>query len=241
MKLMKNTLSIVMLLSLVLFLASCGDKGIRKDDSQVNSFQKNSTQGNGTQGNGTQDKTAQDKSPKGNNQGTVSTQGASKDEYPYDVEKHRKSFPKNKVDLVFKDNNYVSLINDCFINPRDYVGKTVEIEGFYIWDGLRTYVGRKGPVCPYCTAGYVGIEYHGDNKSVINAPPEGASTTPPEGVFVPETKNPDPKYDRFVIGETWIKVRGYVRQGNDPTSGAFTYIEAISVEVMPEKGTETVK
>ena len=47
--------------------------------------------------------------------------------------------------------------------------------------------------------------------------------------------------NRFTIGDTWIKVRGYIRQGSDPTIGSFTYIEAITVEAMPNKGTETVK
>lgn len=242
MKLNKTFTPLIVILCLSLILVSCESKDKKKNSLIGNSSDQGYTQGAGNQGSNSPDNQKQESSSLTHGSQENINQELPKDEYPYDVAKHRKNFPKKKVDLVFKDNNYVSLINDCFINPRDYVGKSVEIEGFYIWDGFRTYVGRKGPTCPYCTAGYVGIEFHGDDKSVINSPPANASTTPPNDVFVPETKNPDSQYDRFVIGETWIKVRGYVRQGKDPTSGlSFTYIEAISVEVLPEKGTETVK
>lgn len=240
MKFSKRFTPVILTLCLALTLASCGTKS--SSDGKIPNSSTNSSEDTSNKSSDSTNQSAASKDGSPSNGSQVNgDQDMAKEEYPHDVAKHRKTFPKKGVDLVFKDKNYVSLINDCFINPKDYVGKTVEIEGFYIWDGLRTYVGRKGPVCPYCTAGYVGIEYHGDEKSVINAPPEGANTTPPDGVFVPEKKNPDPKYDRFVIGDTWIKVKGYVRQGNDPTAGAFTYIEAISVEVMSEKGTETVK
>lgn len=164
------------------------------------------------------------------------------EEYPYNIAEDRKKFPKKKkTEVIFKDNNYVSLINDCYLNPAAYVGKTVEIEGFYIWDGFRTYVGRKGPSCPCCATGYVGIEYHGDKKSVINDPPTVSGDDSTNNSFASDNKNPDPKYDKFTIGSTWIKVRGYIRQGNDPNIGPFTYIEAITVEAMSKKGTETVK
>lgn len=226
---MKRALITFLIFILLISITACGS----------NDKQKNSKLPSTDPNNSSENSTKQSSSDKGLSGTDLSKSNG--EEYPYDIAKDRKNFSKKKIEVIFKDNNYVSLINDCYINPAAYVGKTVEIEGFYIWDGLRTYIGRKGPSCPCCATGFVGIEYHGDDMSVINDAPPDSKGGAASDAYLPEAKNPDPKYDRFTIGETWIKVRGYIRQGNDPTIGAFTYIEAITVEAMPEKGTETVK
>lgn len=233
---MKKTLIFALIFVLLISLSGCLGNDTQNNGKLTNDSLKKASDNQ----NSSADATKQPSDANGSSDTDLSKSNG--DEYPHNIAEDRKKFSKKKkAEIVFKDNNYVSLINDCYINPAAYVGKTVEIEGFYIWDGLRTYVGRKGPSCPCCATGFVGIEYHGDDMSVINDAPPGSNGGAASDAFLPETKNPDPKYDRFTIGETWIKVRGYIRQGNDPTIGAFTYIEAITVEAMPEKGTETVK
>lgn len=233
---MKKALILALTLILLLSLSGCLGNDTQNNGNLTNDSLKKASENQNSSSNETKQSPGKGKS---SNTDLSKSNG---EEYPQDIAKDRKKFSKKKkAEIIFKDNNYVSLINDCYINPAAYVGKTVEIEGFYIWDGLRTYVGRKGPSCPCCATGFVGIEYHGDDMSVINDAPPGSNGGAASDAFLPETQNPDPKYDRFTIGETWIKVRGYIRQGNDPTIGAFTYIEAITVEAMPEKGTETVK
>ena len=232
---MKKTLLLTLAVILLISLSGCAGNDAQNNGKLPKDSLKTASDNQNSSSNTTK------KSIDGSNSSDTDFSKSNGEEYPHDIAKDRKKFSKKKkAEIVFKDNNYVSLINDCYINPAAYVGKTVEIEGFYIWDGLRTYVGRKGPSCPCCATGYVGIEYHGDNMSVINTPPASENNSAGSG-YTPETKNPDPNYDNFIIGDTWIKVRGYIRQGNDPTIGSFTYIEAISVEAMSKKGTETVK
>ncbi|MDD7513508.1 MAG: hypothetical protein PUK14_06460 [Clostridiales bacterium] len=232
---MKKTLILAITLILLLSLSGCLGNDTQNNGKLPNDSLKKVSDKQKSSSNATK------QSPEDGKSSDTDLSKSNGEEYPHDVAKDRKKFSKKKkAEIIFKDNNYVSLINDCYINPTAYVGKTVEIEGFYIWDGLRTYVGRKGPTCPCCTTGFVGMEYHGDNMSVINDAPPGSNGGAASGIYPPDVKNPDPKYDKFTIGDTWIKVRGYIRQGNDPTVGSFTYIEAITVEAMSEKGTETV-
>lgn len=224
---MKKTILLIIFLIGVIAISGCGDKK-SSPDGKISKEQVTSSKA--TQESNNNKKKPADKS--------VTT--SSEEEYPHDVAADRKKFKSKNIEVKFTDKNFVSLINDLYINPASYVGQTVEIEGFYIWDGFRTYVGRKGPACPCCATGYFGMEYHGDNKSVIKEPVENKGQSSTSDVSQPQTKNPDPSYEKFVVGDTWIKVKGYIRQGNDPNIGSFTYIEAISVEPMAEKGTETV-
>ncbi len=134
-----------------------------------------------------------------------------KSTYPYNVRKDRKSFDAKNIDIVVGDDYYATQINDWFINPTAYAGKTVEIEGYYIDLGDYKLVGRFGPTCPYCMGGYVSFEFKGDQD-------------------LSKLKNK----------ESWIKIQGILRQGHNTVFGPFQYIEAINVEKMPEVGKATV-
>ncbi|XVG95796.1 hypothetical protein ACGCUQ_07690 [Eubacteriales bacterium KG127] len=224
---MKKTILLIVILIVAISISACGDKK-SSQDGKISEDQV--TGSKSVQQNNNNKKNPADKSATVNND----------EEYPHDVATDRKKFKNKNIDIKFTDKNFVSLINDLYINPASYVGQTVEIEGFYIWDGFRTYVGRKGPACPCCATGYTGIEFHGDEKSVTNEPVEYKNEAPPPEASQPQTKNPDSNYEKFIAGYTWIKVKGYIRQGKDPNIGSFTYIEAIYVEPMAEKGTETV-
>ena len=94
----------------------------------------------------------------------------------------------------------------------------MEIEGFYMdFDGF-TYVGRKGPICPFCTGGYVNFEFKYDRD-----------------------------LSALQSEKSWVKVRGILREGSVPsvfekdTMEPFYYIEAITVEKMPKVGKATVR
>lgn len=130
--------------------------------------------------------------------------------YPCDIETDKKNFD-GTIDIVVGDNLYTTQINDWYANFDQYEGKTVEIEGYYI-DEFSPYlfVGRYGPVCPYCQGGYVSFEFYTD---------EDVST--------------------LLSGKDWIKVTGILRKGKDD-HGNFCYIEAISIVKMDKIGVETV-
>jgi len=120
-----------------------------------------------------------------------------------------------KADIVLKDNYYDTQIKDIMYNFDNYKGKTIEIEGMYLDMSPYTVVGRysTNALCPYCPAGYSAFEYiwNGEKITLEN-----------------ET--------------SWIKVIGTLCVGNDETSNYqdYYYIDAISIEVMNERGLDTV-
>ncbi|MEA4813769.1 MAG: hypothetical protein VB112_02520 [Oscillospiraceae bacterium] len=139
------------------------------------------------------------------------------DDYSYDISNDRKTFDAGNIDINVGDKLYMTQINDWYMNFSDYSGKSVVIEGYYmIFDDKYTFVGRKGPTCPYCTGGYVNFEFKSDQD-----------------------------LSKLVSESSWIRVTGILRQGTMyPGSGqpgqAFYYIEAMSVEELPEAGIDTI-
>lgn len=122
---------------------------------------------------------------------------------------------KIKADIVLGDNYYDTQIKDIMYNFDSYKGKTIEIEGMFLDMNPYTVVGRysTSALCPYCPAGYSAIEYVWDGDKI-------------------ELKDKD----------SWIKVIGTLCVGNDETSDYqdYYYIQALSIEVMNERGIDTV-
>ena len=139
------------------------------------------------------------------------------DNYPYDIAADRKKFKAEKTDITVGDKLYMTQINDWYINFPDYEGKSVVIEGYYmIFNDKYTFVGRKGPVCPYCTGGYVNFEFQSDQD-----------------------------LSALVSESSWIRVTGILRQGTAYPGGEkpgqpFCYIEAMKVEKLPQVGIDTI-
>lgn len=134
-----------------------------------------------------------------------------KADYTCDMEKDKKKFDPDNIDIVVGDQYYATQINDWYMNFEQYEGKSVEIEGYYI-DEFAPYlfIGRYGPTCPYCQGGYVSFEIYADED-----------------------------LSRFQNAKDWIKVKGILREDTDNT-GKFYYIEVMSVDKMEDVGVETV-
>jgi len=135
---------------------------------------------------------------------------SNKDGYLCDIIKDKKDFDGH-VNIVVGDNLYTTQINDWYTNFDQYIGKTVEIEGYYIDDyAPYTFIGRYGPTCPYCNGGYVSFEFYTqDDLSGLKS------------------------------AKDWINVKGILRQGED-TNGIFYYIEVLSLVKMDKVGMDTV-
>lgn len=139
------------------------------------------------------------------------------DDYPYDIAADRKNFDSGKIDITVGDKLYMTQINDWYANFSDYDGKSVVIDGYYmIFDNKYTFVGRKGPTCPYCTGGYVNFEFKSDED-----------------------------LSSLVSESSWVRVTGILRQGtmypgSGQPGGPFYYIEAMRVEKLPEVGLDTI-
>ena len=121
-----------------------------------------------------------------------------------------------KSDIVVGDNYYDTTINDMYLNPDSYYNKNIEIEGMYFENSPYTFVGRYSTsnMCPNCPSGYSYIEYQLDGKL-------------------------DKKLTDV---EDWIKIIGTLTKGNDESSyyQDYYYLKVLSIEVMKERGQETV-
>lgn len=127
---------------------------------------------------------------------------------------------KEEADMVIGTNYYDTTITDIYYNPLNYMNKKIEIEGMYLLSGPDlpyTFVGRysTNSLCPSCPAGYSVLEYQLQG-------------------------NIDRKFEDE---KDWIKVIGTLEKGNDETTNFqdYYYLKVLNLEVMNEKGEDTVK
>ena len=120
-----------------------------------------------------------------------------------------------KADIVIGDNYFDTQMTDLMTNYNNYKGKTVEVEGMYLAGEPYTFVGRysNSNLCAYCPQGYSYIEFIWDGDTI-----------------------------KLTDTDSWIKVVGALKKGNDATSGFqdYFYLQADSIEVMNERGNDTV-
>ena len=135
---------------------------------------------------------------------------------------YSESGEKLKADKIIGTEYFDTTINDMYLYPDNYVGKKIEIEGFYLVSEPYTFVGRysTSSVCPYCTGGFSYIQYEFDGK-------------------IEETLKDQ---------ETWIKLIGTWEKGKmnygteeNPYYDDYYYLKVLNFEIMNEKGEDTVK
>lgn len=135
---------------------------------------------------------------------------------------YSESGEKLKADKIIGTEYFDTTINDMYLYPDNYVGKKIEIEGFYLVAEPYTFVGRysTSSVCPYCTGGFSYIQYEFDGK-------------------IKETLKDQ---------ETWIKLIGTWEKGKmnygteeNPYYDDYYYLKVLNFEIMNEKGEDTVK
>lgn len=121
--------------------------------------------------------------------------------------------PLDNIDLVIGDNLFDTQLSDINLNFSQYEGKTIEIEGMYMINKPYTFVGRysNSNLCAYCPQGYSYFEYEWHGD----------------------------KSPRLVDEITWLKVKGTLSKGEDKY-GEYYFIQANSIEVMNERGIDTV-
>ncbi|MBR1883823.1 MAG: hypothetical protein IJ809_02595 [Clostridia bacterium] len=117
-------------------------------------------------------------------------------------------------DIVVGDNYFDTTLSDINTNFSEYEGKVIEIEGMYLENTPYTFVGRysESNLCAYCPAGYSYFEYEWHG---------------------------DKEFGFKEGGDEWLKVIGVLRTGNDGVE--YRYIDVLSLEIMNERGQETVK
>lgn len=121
-----------------------------------------------------------------------------------------------KPDVVISEKYFDTTISDIWTNPKNYLGKTIEIEGMYLESSPYTFVGRYSTsnICQTCPPGYSYFEYQLDGDLDLKLTDE----------------------------EEWIKVIGTLEVGNDESTNYtdFYYLKVLSLEVMNESGNKTV-
>lgn len=117
-----------------------------------------------------------------------------------------------KPEIVLGDNYFDTQITDISLNFNKYEGKTIEIEGLYFENTPYTFIGRYSTsnMCPTCPTGISYFEYEWKGDQKI-----------------PVTQENE-----------WIKVIGTLKKGFDQVE--YYYIDVASIEIMNEKGMDTV-
>ena len=124
------------------------------------------------------------------------------------------------VDLVIREKMFIAQVNDVYLNRNDYMGKTIKLEGLFLYGeaGGREYcyVIRNGPGC--CgDDGQVGFE-------VSWLPPGEASEG--DRVAYPKT------YD-------WVEAQGVLEKYEDFGQN-FLYLALSDLKVLEKRGAEFV-
>ncbi|MBQ6380245.1 MAG: hypothetical protein IJJ41_01405 [Clostridia bacterium] len=135
-----------------------------------------------------------------------------------------------KADIVFKEATYVTLINDVYNNPNNYLGKVIQIDGMFTSEDFTSqggkiyyYVYRQGPGCCGNDGSMCGFEF------------TSADGTYPDYV---------PKEGDAPAAHPWIKVVGtleqYYEDQNGQQTGPFYTLKNATYEVMTTRGAEVV-
>ena len=124
------------------------------------------------------------------------------------------------VDLVIREKMFIAQVNDVYINRNDYMGKTIKLEGIFLYGeaGGREYcyVIRNGPGC--CgDDGQVGFE---------------VSWLPPDEVL--ETNR-----SAYPNRNDWVEAQGELKRYEEFGQG-FLYLALSDLKVLDKRGAEFV-
>ena len=124
------------------------------------------------------------------------------------------------VDIVIREKMFIAQVNDVYLNRSDYMGKTIKLEGLFLYGeaGGREYcyVIRNGPGC--CgDDGQVGFE-------VSWLPPGEA----PEGERIAYPNRND-----------WVEAQGVLQRYEEFGQG-FLYLALSDLKILDKRGAEFV-
>jgi uncharacterized membrane protein YcgQ (UPF0703/DUF1980 family) len=129
------------------------------------------------------------------------------------VRKESSASAKDVIEI--KEKMFISQVNDVYVNPKDYLGKTIKLEGIFKEeqgnDKMYCFVLRYGPGC--CGFdGNVGFEVAWDK----------------------EKGKPYPDND------SWVEATGELKTYEEDGFNEFLYLDLVSLNVLNKRGTETV-
>jgi uncharacterized membrane protein YcgQ (UPF0703/DUF1980 family) len=128
----------------------------------------------------------------------------------------RRTAPVSEKGVIeIKEKMFISQVNDVYLNPEDYLGKTIKLEGLFKmdqgYDKSYCFVLRYGPGC--CgTDGNVGFEV----------------------AWNKEKEKPYPGED------SWVEATGELKTYEEDGYDKFLYLDLVSLNVLDKRGQETV-
>ena len=129
-------------------------------------------------------------------------------------------------DIIFKEATYVTLINDVYNNPDNYLGKVVQIDGMYTLEdyteqggGKYYYVYRQGPGCCGNDGSMCGFEFTSKDGTYPD--------------YIPQSGDDNSAHP-------WIKVTGTLSQYYEGESGPYYSLKDATYEIMTTRGAEIV-
>jgi uncharacterized membrane protein YcgQ (UPF0703/DUF1980 family) len=125
------------------------------------------------------------------------------------------SLPPNKGVVEIKEKMFLAQVNDVYLNPEDYMGKTIKLEGLFKeeqgYEKSYCFVLRYGPGC--CgNDGNVGFE--------VAWAAEQAQSYPAEN--------------------SWVEAAGVLKSYEEDGYFQYLYLDLVSLNVLSKRGAETV-
>ena len=135
------------------------------------------------------------------------------DEPSVSVKREAPASEKGVIEI--KEKMFISQVNDVYLNPEDYLGKTIKLEGLFKmeqgYDKSYCFVLRYGPGC--CgNDGNIGFEVAWDNEKKMPYPGE----------------------------DSWVEATGELKTYEEDGYSEFLYLDLISLNVLNKRGAETV-
>jgi len=136
-----------------------------------------------------------------------------RDEPSVSVKREAPASEKGVIEI--KEKMFISQVNDVYLNPEDYLGKTIKLEGLFKmeqgYDKSYCFVLRYGPGC--CgNDGNIGFEVAWDNEKKMPYPGE----------------------------DSWVEATGELKTYEEDGYSEFLYLDLISLNVLNKRGAETV-
>jgi uncharacterized membrane protein YcgQ (UPF0703/DUF1980 family) len=133
----------------------------------------------------------------------------------YNIRNRNESSVSTGDVIEIKEKMFISQVNDVYLNPEDYLGKTIKLEGLFKidqgYDKSYCFVLRYGPGC----CGYdgnVGFEVAWDK----------------------EKEKPYPNED------AWVEATGELKTYEEDGYAQYLYLDLVSLNVLDKRGQETV-
>jgi len=117
--------------------------------------------------------------------------------------------------IEIKEKMFIAQVNDVYLNHKDYLGKTLKLEGIFIKEpnneNSYCYVIRYGPGCCGSDAN-AGFEVKWTN----------------------EKTNPYPAFN------SWVEATGVLKTYEEDDNYYYLYLDLVSLNVLSKRGKETV-